>query len=385
MPTPVVLVTGLYATARAAAIDRLLHRHPGALVIHHDLRDISAGRVERVVRDRSGVLERRQVHLAHACTTCTVREDLLPQLAQRAAAASPLIVDLWDSVEPRPVAEALAGLEAVRLTCVLAALDAADMPVDICRGDRLAEAGHAAAPGDRRHLADVLARQIEYATALTLHGGDDEDGELAAAVLAHLAPHTPLVVHPEVTGPGLCVHELAERVDPATAQLPAELRTGEITTVVWRRLRPLHPGRLFDALDELVTGTVRSRGRFWLANRHERMLAWDAVAGALSVEDAGPWLAALPEAAWDLASPARRAAAALDWNPITGDRVQHLVFIGPDLDHDHIHALLDSCLIGHADALPGAGEWADHDDPFAPVLDEPEGQAQSRDGRSRRG
>ncbi|MGI5286458.1 CobW family GTP-binding protein [Nonomuraea polychroma] len=369
MPIPVALVAGLHRSARAAAVDRLLRRHPGAVAIHHDLRDIGAGRVERVVRDVSGVLDRAEARLAHGCVTCTVREDLLPELLRRADTASLLIVDLWDSVEPRPVAEALAGAEGVRLACVHTALDAEHMPVDICRGDRLSEIGQAATAGDQRYLAEVLARQIEYAATLSLHGGGDEDTELSTAVLRHLAPHTPIVTGPEVAGAALCVHELAERVDPATAQFPAEAQTGEVTTVVWHRLRPLHPVRLFDAMEELVTTTVRSRGRFWLANRHERMLAWDAVAGAVSVEDAGPWLAALPEAAWDLVSPARRAAAALDWNPIIGDRVQHLVFTGPDLDRDRIVSLLDSCLIDQTDALPGAAEWGDLDDPFAPVLD----------------
>ncbi|MGN9842483.1 GTP-binding protein [Nonomuraea sp. H19] len=372
MPTPVALVAGLHGGARAAVVERLLRRHPGAVAIHHDLRAIGAGRVERVVRDVSGVLDRAEVHLAHGCVTCTVREDLLPELLRRAPTAALLVVDLWDSVEPRPVAEALAHEEAadlLRLTCVHTALDAGLMPLDICRGERLADLGQAAAAGDQRYLAEVLARQIEYATSISLHDGDEEDAELSAAVLGHLAPHTPIVAEPATTGPAVCVHELAERVDPATAQLPGEAQTGEITTVVWHRLRPLHPDRLFEAIDELVTTSVRSRGRFWLANRHERMLAWDAVAGVVSVEDAGPWLAALPEAAWEMTAPARRAAAALDWNPIIGDRVQHLVFTGPDLDRERIFALLDACLIDQGDALPGAEEWARHDDPFAPVLD----------------
>ncbi|TMR93191.1 CobW family GTP-binding protein [Nonomuraea basaltis] len=371
MPIPVALVAGLHDSARTAAVDQLLRRHPGAVAIHHDLTSIDAGLVERVVRDVSGVLDRAEVRLAHGCVTCTVREDLLPELLRRSSMASLLIVDLWDSVEPRPVAETLAGQEAsgrLYLACVHTALDAEHMPADICRGDRLSETGQAAGD-DQRYLAEVLARQIEYATSLSLHDGDAEDAELSTAVLGHLAPHTPILTEPEVAGAALCVHELAERVDPATAQLPADAQTGEISTLVWRRLRPLHPSRLFDAMDELVTTTVRARGRFWLANRHQRMLAWDAAAGAVSVEDAGPWLASLPEAAWDLVSPARRAAAALDWNPIVGDRVQHLVFTGPDLDRDRIVSLLDSCLIDHDDALPGAAEWAGHDDPFAPLLD----------------
>ncbi|MFI7637381.1 hypothetical protein [Nonomuraea sp. NPDC049400] len=53
--------------------------------------------------------------------------------------------------------------------------------------------------GDQRHLAEVLARQIKYATSLSLHGGDAEDAELSAAVLGNLAPHTPIVTVPVVT------------------------------------------------------------------------------------------------------------------------------------------------------------------------------------------
>ncbi|MBG0816511.1 GTP-binding protein [Planomonospora sp. ID82291] len=374
MSTPVVLVAGLHARARSAAVDRLLHDHPGAVAVHHDLREVASGRVERVVRDRSGVLDLAEVRLAHGCVTCTVREDLLPELVRRAPAASLLVVDLWDAVEPRPVAEAVGCEEAraaLRLTAVLTALDAAHMPIDITRGDRLAETGRMAADGDERHLAEVLARQIEYATGLVLHGGDAEDDDLSRAVLAHLAPLTPvhrITALPGVRGGAVRTTELAERVDPATARLPCDARTDEITTVVWHRLRPLHPARLFEAVDELVTESVRSRGRFWLATRHERLLAWDAVAGVVSVEDAGPWLAALPGAAWELVSPARRTAAALDWNEITGDRVQHLVFTGPDLDAGRITALLDSCLLTEEEALAGSDAWAGYDDPFAPIL-----------------
>ena len=78
-----------------------------------------------------------------------------------------------------------------------------------------------------RYLAEVLALQLEYATGLVLHGGDDDDRELSLAVLSHLAPVTP--VHtvdalPRVTGAAVCAAELAERVDPATAQLPCDAR-----------------------------------------------------------------------------------------------------------------------------------------------------------------
>lgn len=379
MAIPVVLVAGLHSAARTATVERLLSEHPGSLALHHDLSRVVQGRVRRTLRDATRVLDTTDVRLAHGCVTCTVREDLMSQLLTLATGSSLLVVDLWDSVEPRPVAEAIDCDDAqgiLRLTAVLTALDAEALPDDITRDERLDEAGKPAAAGDRRYLAEVLARQLEYPTGLVLHGGDEDDRELSRAVLAHLTPLTPvhtLDTLPPVTGAAVCAGELAERVDPATAQLPCDARTDEIVTTVWRSRRPLHPARLFEAVDELVTESVRSRGRFWLATRPGQLLAWDAVAGVVSAEDAGPWLAALPEAAWDLLSPARRLAAALDWDDRYGDRVQHLVFTGSDLDAARFHALLDSCLLTPEEEAAGPELWAHYDDPFAPLLAVKEG------------
>ncbi|KAB2349695.1 CobW family GTP-binding protein [Actinomadura rudentiformis] len=381
MSVPVVLVAGLHGPARTAVVDRLLREHPGSVAIHHELRRITDGEAVRIVRDAGGTRQRAQVRLAHGCTTCTVREDLIPQLLMHGPHTGLLVVDLWDSVEPRTVAEALDHPDLrddLRLTAVLAAVDPELAPIDICRGETLAEAGKPAAAGDERHFAEVLARQIEYATTLVLPEviplplpqAEEEAVDLCREILGHLVPMTPVISPgqplPTLTGSALCTEELATMVDPATAQLPGESHTPAAHTVVWRRTRPLHPERFFDALDVLATESVRSRGRFWLANRPDRMIAWDAVAGIVTIEDAGPWLAALPDAAWEMVPPARRLAAALDWSPGTGDRVQHLVFTGPELDRREIHVLLDSCL-----TVPEAS--AIGDDPFAPFLDLPDG------------
>ncbi|HEX2312640.1 MAG TPA: GTP-binding protein, partial [Thermomonospora sp.] len=121
--------------------------------------------------------------------------------------------------------------------------------------------------------------------------------------------------------------------------------------------------RFIDAMDELASETVRSRGRFWLATRPDRLLAWDAVAGIVMVEDTGPWLAALPGDAWDTIPPARQLAAAIDWSPDHGDRVQHLVFTGPNLDPKALHTLLDNCLLQPDESI------TPEEDPFAEVLD----------------
>jgi G3E family GTPase len=130
-----------------------------------------------------------------------------------------------------------------------------------------------------------------------------------------------------------------------------------VTTFVWHRCRPFHPERLYDALEDLTCAAARSRGRFWLADKPDSLLHWDAAGGALCVESAGPWLASLPAAAWELVPPVRRAAAALDWHPEHGDCCQHLVFTSPGLDRDGLERLLESCLLTDTEYAAGRTAW----------------------------
>src|SRR4051794_28776888 len=130
----------MHGSARATVVDRLLRENPGSKAVHHDLREIAADLVLRVVRDADLVHEQTLVRLAHGCISCTVREDLLPELRRYAAAEPPLlIVELWDSIEPRSVAEVIGhhGGGDLRITAVLTALDPELTPSDLCRGERL--------------------------------------------------------------------------------------------------------------------------------------------------------------------------------------------------------------------------------------------------------
>lgn len=156
---------------------------------------------------------------------------------------------------------------------------------------------------------------------------------------------------------GFDVEAAAAAQHPACALLPAEADAHGVATLVWHRRRPFHPERLYAALEDLTCAAARSRGRFWLAYKGDTLLHWDAAGGALCVESAGPWLASLPDAAWELVPPVRRAAAALDWHPEHGDRCQHLVFTSPGLDRDGLERLLESCLLTDAEYAAGQAAW----------------------------
>ncbi|PSM41665.1 cobalamin biosynthesis protein CobW [Streptomyces dioscori] len=368
----VAVVGGLHADARRQAVERLLADVPGAVALHHDLATAVQGTVVRTVRDRTGIVSAGEAPLVNDCACCALREDLVPELERLAAdgVTRLAIVELWDSVEPKAMAEVVASA-GLRLTGVITAVDPALVLPYLGNGDDLADAGLAAAATDQRTVADTFARQLEYAPVLALADSAEADDE-DRALLAQLHPTARRIpIDPDVSDPspvtpsplaaaalaGFDVESAAAAQHPACALLPAEADECGVATLVWHRSRPFHPERLYAALEDLACAAARSRGRFWLADRPDTLLHWDAAGGALCVESAGPWMASLPDAAWDMVPPVRRAAAALDWHPEHGDCCQHLVFTSPGLDRDGLELLLESCLLTDTEYAAGRTAW----------------------------
>ncbi|MFG2937930.1 CobW family GTP-binding protein [Streptomyces sp. NPDC048282] len=373
-PLPVVIVGGLHADARRRAVARLLADVPGSVVLHHDLETAADGTVVRTVRDAGGVLAAGETPLVNDCACCALREDLVPELRRLAddGRTRLAVVELWDSVEPKAMAEVVVA-GGLTVTGVITAVDPALLLPCLGNGDDLADTGLAAAATDRRTVADTFARQLEYAPVLAVLDSpeaDDEDHELLAQLhptarrvplpgghpgdSAGAAPGAALV---RAALAGFDVEAAAAAQHPACALLPAEADGHGVSTLVWHRRRPFHPERLYAALEDLTCAAARSRGRFWLADKPDVLLHWDAAGGALCVESAGPWLASLPDAAWEMVPPVRRAAAALDWHPEHGDCCQHLVFTSPGLDRDGLERLLESCLLTDAEYAAGRTAW----------------------------
>jgi G3E family GTPase len=339
--------------------------------------------VHRTVRDADGLLGSGEAPLVNDCACCALREDLVPELLRLAGKDRYrlAVVELWDSVEPQAMAAVIAAAGApLALTGVATVIDPALVLPYLSNGDDLADVGLAAAPTDQRTVADTFARQLEYPTVIAIgedgsHGQDVEAADgTDHALLAQLTPGARKVrVDSGALGAvllaGFDVAAAAARVHPACALLPQEADEHDVSTLVWRRERPFHPQRLYAALEDLTCAAARSRGRFWLADRPDTLLSWDAAGGALCVEAAGPWLAALPDAAWDMVPAERRLAASLDWHPEHGDRCQHLSFTSPGLDRDGLSALLDSCLLTDDEYAAGSDRWKQLPHSFDDLLD----------------
>jgi G3E family GTPase len=380
---PVAIVAGLHGDARQAAVEEILRTVPGSVALHHDLTSAADSAVHRTVRDVDGVLSSGDTPLVNDCACCALREDLVPELQRLAADGTYrlAVVELWDSVEPQAMARVIAAAGApLTLTGVATVVDPALVLPYLSNGDDLADVGLAAAPTDQRTVADTFARQLEYPTVLALvESGRCEDSCEAAdeadhALLAQLTPGARKVrAGSGALGTALLagfdVAAAAARVHPACALLPQACDWHGVSTFVWRRERPFHPQRLYAALEDLTCAAARSRGRFWLADRPDTLLSWDAAGGALCVESAGPWLAALPDAAWEMVPAERRLAASVHWHPEHGDRCQYLTFTSPGLDCDGLPALLDSCLLTDDEYAAGRDRWKQLPHAFDDLLD----------------
>ncbi|MCH7233130.1 cobalamin biosynthesis protein CobW, partial [Glycomyces sp. L485] len=173
------LLTGFSPGATLAAADMLLDADPSVLVVAHDLTELlEHGRLRRVVRDGGGIVEDDRITLDHGCVSCTLREDVLPTLV-RLATEKPgrdLVLALPPAIEPESVAAVCSWChvdgrpvtDAVKLDSVVAVCDPDVILPALDSADDLSDRSLQSAEDDPRSVADVVARQIEYADTVLL-------------------------------------------------------------------------------------------------------------------------------------------------------------------------------------------------------------------------
>ncbi|MGL5866804.1 MAG: GTP-binding protein [Dermatophilaceae bacterium] len=301
--TPVFLVTGVHADSMAAATIGLQFDLPDAVVVRHEL-DSTAGHLARTVSDLTGVLERELVPLEHACTSCAIREDILPTLQRLGSIGrwGAIVAHLPVAADGLSVCRVL-GWDAevapdIRVARVVAALDGTTAVEDLLGDELLCERGLATSDADRRGLGEALSGIVEYADIVALFG---EPTDSAHELARRLARPDALVT---TDWPGLAAEQLLSSLRSHAA---VEAWVGEVHDGPGRdgegvhtwsldlsTDRPLHPGRFRSAVDAIGGGPFRSRGCFWLASRPGDIGAWDGAGGQLSVGVNGSWGRSVP-------------------------------------------------------------------------------------------
>lgn len=295
---PVILIGGVHDGAMGAAAISLQLGLPDAVAVRHAI-DPERQTLTRVVSDVTGILEREEIDLAHACVACAIREDIVPTLERLGGAGrwGSIVACLPIAAEPHQVCRVLAWAPQraphVAIAAVVTALDGSTVARDLLGDDLLVERGLATSEDDRRGVAETASAMVEYADAVCLTHPSDPD-ELAL-VTALLRPRLPIVTDPSLLdAPGLAsgVHR-SEAVEAWVADVrrgplpPAP--GGEVWRLDLRSDRPFHPLRFQDELTTLGGGPRRSRGCFWLPTRPDAVCVWQGAGGQASVGSTRQW------------------------------------------------------------------------------------------------
>lgn len=323
MRTPVVLLCGQGDIDHVA---RELSRHPGTVLVRHDF---DGHVLVRSVGTVAGMSE-WPLELAHGCVSCTARDDLLVLLRRlhRRSDVARIVVQLMKWLEPEPVRWAIENIRVhvgpgyldgpaardVRIDGVISCLDTAAWLPEALGDDEL---------DDGRTVAQIVVGQAELADVLVL----TEPEATTLAVLRRLAPKARITVGTDRVETALAHLEpdsprgkTSGPHDPLLAGEPPLDRYGEVGIVEFVARRPFHPQRLHEALDVLLDGVVRTRGRAWLAGRPDNVMYLESAGGGLRVSNAGKWLAAMDSSERSYADPQRTALAAVGWDDEFGDR-----------------------------------------------------------------
>ena len=380
---PVTVLSGFLGSGKTTLLNHILNNREGrrVAVIVNDMSEVNID--ASLVRDGGASLSRTEeklVEMSNGCICCTLREDLLKEVARLAddGRFDYLLIESTGISEPLPVAQTFTfadeggrSLEAItRLDTMVTVVDAANFLTHYASSDSLKEHDLALGEADERTISDLFVDQVEFANVLVINKTDlvgDEDRRELRAILHRLNPAARIVetrrsrvALEDVLDTGLFNMEAAQSSAGWLRELnnihTPETEEYGIGSFVFRAWRPFHPHRFWDFIHAEWPGLLRSKGYFWLATRHDIVGLWSQAGGSAEYRPVGTWWAAagndnLPEDA------EMRAAILERWREPFGDRRQELVFIGQNLPKERMLDALRGCLLDDVEMERGPVAW----------------------------
>ena len=378
---PVTVLSGFLGAGKTTLLNHVLTNRDGlkVAVIVNDMSEVNID-VQLVERgdarlDRS---QEKLVEMSNGCICCTLREDLLEQVAELAAERKYdyLLIESTGIGEPMPVAATFAHTDeegrslsqVARLDTMVTVVDAASFFSHMESSDDLRKLGLAVDDTDDRTIVDLLIDQVEFANVIVLNKTDllspaqlavveamilklNPDARLIHSQFATVTPHqvlnTKLFDYEKAAQSPGWIKELSGEHTPETEEYG-------ISSFVYRRDRPFHPERFSLCIQSEWPGVVRSKGFFWLASRSRLAGSWSQAGGSCRSEPAGFWAARGEDGSLISSEVA----------PVKGK--QELVLIGLDMNQEQLTAMLDDCLLTDEEMALGEEGWRKLTDPFSP-------------------
>jgi G3E family GTPase len=394
---PVTVLSGYLGSGKTTILNHVLNNRDGlrVAVIVNDMSEVNIDAALVAQGASLSRTEEKLVELSNGCICCTLREDLMKEVQRLAEARrfDYILIESTGISEPVPVAQTFvyqdeeSGIDLTglcRLDTLVTVVDANRFWHDFSCGESLLDRAQANGEEDTRDIVNLLIDQIECCDVLVLNKMDlitEEDAERLERVMKALQPRAKIIrstrggVQPsQILNTHLFDFEAASQSAGWIKELQNPHHTPEtdqygIGSFVYRRRRPFHTARFTAWLEETPAEIVRAKGFLWLVSRPDWAVEYGMAGPSIQIGNAARWIASYPKEEQDSILNEVEEVRQF-WDPIHGDRMTELVWIGIEMDIEAITAELDECLVRDE-------EWAQDADSFEDELpgSNPEEQA----------
>ena len=371
-PLPVLLLTGYLGSGKTTLLNRILTNRRGIkfAVIVNDLGEVN---IDADLIEKGGVVGQTDdslVALQNGCICCTLKMDLVAQLAELTSMKKfdYIVIEASGICEPAPIAQTISTMPALAPQYMLQTLPYVDSIVTVVDALRMKDefaGGDALGREDigEDDLERLVIEQIEFCNIVLLNKAaevsPEELGKLRSIVKGInpgakvLACNYGDIDLDEIIYTGMfdfdAVATSAAWIAAIEGEDEEEEAEGEaleygIDTFVWTR----RPAMDITEFDQFVArrwpkNVIRAKGICYFADQPDKCYLFEQAGRQKMIRDAGQWFATMPEEELRQML-ARDPKLRRDWDPAYGDRMQKIVFIGQNLDKDALAKALDGCL-----------------------------------------
>lgn len=401
---PVLLLTGYLGSGKTTLLNRILTNKKGikfAVVVN----DIGEVNIDANLIQQGGVVNQKDdslVALQNGCICCTLKMDLVEQLKDIAAMQrfDYIVIEASGICEPAPIAQTICSIPTLgpeytkdailRLDSIVSVVDALRMRDEFGSGEALTSQNIG-----EEDIENLVIQQIEFCNTILLNKASEvsaEELEKIKQIIHALQPKAEIITcdygdvdldklvnthgfdfdavatsaawideiehHHEDDDDDEEEHHHHHHEDDDDDEDEhhhhhhyhhhdhegGEVEEYGIGSFVYYARKPFD----INYFDNFVArqwpkGVIRCKGICWFVDEPDRCYVFEQAGRQMGLQGAGQWYATMPEDElrdmMAMNEDLRR-----DWNPMYGDRMQKLVFIGQHMDRKAITDALDFCL-----------------------------------------